>query len=297
MVLNYFGPDVNQNILTDVMRTTPEQGTLSLDIVRGAQFSILSSSVGKTSPNGTVINGYPGRSLGYGAFSFDSQVPWLDEIKTLVSQNYPVIVLMSFEVNDTDGHFRVVVGYDDSKQEITMMDPWDRGYPRVAVWPYTEFLACWNYLEPFSPRLNPYFGVAVFPLSIVISGSKATMMKGSAKMKIEATVSYPCIAPFNCKQFPANNVILSLQLLNPVTPYDVEIQSDQMAIVGELNAGESKSFTWSISCNKSCGGQSVSVSAQGFIQGSLPLAYVSNSEFYPSYSYVDVIGTSTTMML
>jgi len=287
MVLHYFGPDIKQETIVDVMRTT-DQGTLSLDMVRGAQFSIISSSIGKTFPSASVNNGYPQRSLGFGAFWYDSQQSWLNQLKQIIANDFPVIVLMHFDANDTGGHFRVVVGYDDNKQQITMNDPWDRdGYPRIAVWSYSKFLTCWNYTEKFSERINPYFGVGIFPWSLSISSTL-----GMNKMlTIKSRVNYPCFEPFDCSQFPADNVLVSLQFPNN-GPYDMEIQSNQVANIGRLNGGHTSSTSWIVMCNSTCSGVTGIVEAKGFIAGSVPLSYVSTTEFYPSYNYVDVIGAS-----
>jgi hypothetical protein len=85
MVLNYYGQDVDQYSIMDVMRTSYEEGTLSFDIVRGSQFSAMSSSVGIKYPQKQLLSGYPGRPIGLAAFPHDSSSPWMEEIKVLLT--------------------------------------------------------------------------------------------------------------------------------------------------------------------------------------------------------------------
>ena len=46
MVMNYWGPVINQFEIMKAMRTTQAEGTLSLDMPRGASFSVLSEAAG-----------------------------------------------------------------------------------------------------------------------------------------------------------------------------------------------------------------------------------------------------------
>jgi len=73
---------------------------------------ICSSAVGDLYPEIAPINGFPGHRVGYAAFDYDSQTPWLEEVKVLIASNIPVICEMWFDDLDTVGHFRVVVGYN-----------------------------------------------------------------------------------------------------------------------------------------------------------------------------------------
>ncbi len=75
--------NISQNDIMNVMRTSEQQGTLSVDIVRGAQFSVLSSAVGILYQNITVVNGYPGKPLGLAAFWHDSTAPWIQNLKVI----------------------------------------------------------------------------------------------------------------------------------------------------------------------------------------------------------------------
>lgn len=50
------------------------------------------------------------------AFSFYG-VNWFNALKDLISNNIPVIVLTEYKVGHNSGHYRVVVGYDDTKQD------------------------------------------------------------------------------------------------------------------------------------------------------------------------------------
>jgi len=290
MVLNYYGADVNQYSIMDVMRTSENNGTLSLDIVRGAHFSPMSSSVGIQWPQNELTSGYPGHPIGLAAFWYDSTESWLDFVKLIVANDIPVIVLMHFytppNVTD-DGHFRVVVGYDDTTNQITMNDPWDfGGNPPIAVWSYEDFEESWNYIENDSPRVNPYFGVAVLPWSIQADVS----MGANNVLTIIATVSYLCPPPFNCANYPASNVLVSLNF--PAWMMVLTDNENQAMNLGNLYPGNSVIAKWTLECiADSCSGNTLSIVAKGIVSNSVPWTFCCNSTTnYSGYSYVDLIG-------
>ncbi len=61
-----------------------------------------------------------------------------------------------------------MVGYDENADTITMNDPWDRdGDPPILTWPTTTFIEAWDYYEPNSTRVNPFFGVGIYKWPLV----------------------------------------------------------------------------------------------------------------------------------
>jgi hypothetical protein len=55
-------------------------------------------------------------------------------MRNLLVADIPVIVLQNWSLNDTEGHYRIVVGYDLIADKMVMYDPWDRdGQVRASV--------------------------------------------------------------------------------------------------------------------------------------------------------------------
>jgi len=302
MLLEYYGTKVIQSSIADVLRTSENQGTLSLDMVRGAHFSPMSSSIGIAFPNSSLINGYPGTSFGFGSFWKDSKEEWLDELKTLIAQDIPVGVEMNFSPNDTvnsDGHFRVVIGYDDITQEITMNDPWNwDGNPEVAVWPYSEFLYCWNYIEPESPRVNPYFGVVVVPWNVTV----AAQAIASDLVDVVASIEYVCPSPFDCTMFPVTDVSASIRL-NFTDNLWLDPSSALSYPLGGMSAGQTLNAKWTVQCDGPCAGKGIAVRGTGIVMNTEVAAICCNSTvsieaiWYPQYTYFDTIGGESSFIL
>eukprot|EP01114_Cavostelium_apophysatum_P012824 TRINITY_DN2965_c0_g1_i1.p1 TRINITY_DN2965_c0_g1~~TRINITY_DN2965_c0_g1_i1.p1 ORF type:complete len:384 (-),score=45.27 TRINITY_DN2965_c0_g1_i1:7-1158(-) len=303
MVLNYWEPEIDQLSIADVMRTSTAEGTLSVDMVRGAHFSSMSSSVGIDFPNVSLSAGYPSLPLGLAAFWRDSDEFWLDDLKFLIANDYPIAVLMHFLPNGThDGHFRVVTGYDDTTEQITMNDPWNRdGYPPVAVWSYADFKDAWYYFEPAqNARNKPYFGAFIAPLHIE---ADIHYEPGQNKVAyLSAYTVYPCFSPwFECKtNIPLQNLIVSLeydvtQISINATSWFSGNASTSSYNLGTLLPGDFAYATWTLVCQGSCVGQQVKIKAAGVVASTTPETYCCNSTDnvpmnYPAYTYTDMIG-------
>ena len=99
-VMEYWlGKPINQYSIMDVGRSTNYGGTLSVDMVRIAHFSRLSSSLGTASPENAVNFGFPNRPRGLVGVWFDSQTEWVDQLLPLIANDIPVICLMHFQPN------------------------------------------------------------------------------------------------------------------------------------------------------------------------------------------------------
>jgi hypothetical protein len=98
----------------------------------------------------------------------------------------------------------------DTIGNITVHDPWDYDdNPPIGNYSYEYFIQLWNYTEHNSPRKNPFMGAAIYPWDIDIT---ATELYDTTTVNISANVAYPCYSPFDCTQFPASNVLISIQL-------------------------------------------------------------------------------------
>jgi hypothetical protein len=302
MILDYYGVQVNQFSVMDVMRSTTHEGTLSLEIIRGAHFSALSSSMGRLYPDFKLRNGYPNQPIGLAAFWKDNY-NWLNEVKDLIAQNVPVMVLVDFAVNGThDGHFRVVVGYDDQAGTITTNDPWDRdGTPRYYTFSEADFLSTWKYRENDSPRPNPYFGVAIYPWQVNAKANIVSQTTSNTTVQISVVATYPCLGSFDCSAYQASNAIVELQFESDSYDYDTSpLQmtsgSSQSVYVGSFPTNTPYSTTFQVTCAGVCTGQLVSVTARGIVNGNIPSEF---GDYYqsPAYNYIDVIGGSVELTL
>ena len=128
MVFDYWGEHVNQTDIGYVANTLSGHGTWSDDLRRAAHFSQNSAAV-----QDPTLTGYDERWMGYSAsenqwsFPNDSDPDYVDrynDLKNLISSDYPVIVLTWYDTSHGSGHFRVVKGYNDNTNVFIVHDPW-----------------------------------------------------------------------------------------------------------------------------------------------------------------------------
>ena len=110
MVLDYWGPFVNQKAIYDSARTF--HGSSLPDLARAGQFSALSFSAGDRFPSSQGW-GYPAARLR--ELLLRAAGPWLEQLKAVVAQGYPVICLTDWLPGVYGPHYRVVVGYNDAE--------------------------------------------------------------------------------------------------------------------------------------------------------------------------------------
>lgn len=289
-VFDYWGPDINQKEVMNVVRTS-SAGTWTADIVRAGHFSYLSDAQGSYFPSVGPYGGFEERKLGYASFSYTSTTPWMDKLKALIANDMPVLVLMTYDPWGGGGHYRVVIGYDDTKQIVYFIDPWGRDlnhltdWTGMISWSYSDFLSAWNYSE--TATSNPYFGAVMTPwrISLKIKGEGT---EGSI-ISVTATVEYPRPEPFNAV-YPANNAMLNLSL-----PEGASVMNNpQQVSLGTMDSGETATFTWKVMCNGNVLGRSLSVAAWGIVSGYVPEAHWTGAPYYPAYSYSDAIGAEVT---
>ena len=124
MVFDYWGDSISQTDIGDVANESISYGTYSDDLRRASHFSYLSTAI-----QNPLLTGYNERNLGYSG----SEVYWSDEgnypdryndLKNLVSNDYPVLILTWYSSSHASGHFRVVKGYNDNLNHFIVHDPW-----------------------------------------------------------------------------------------------------------------------------------------------------------------------------
>jgi hypothetical protein len=124
MMFDYWGPDISQDDIGDVANDDPSYGTYSDDLRRASHFSYISPAIQNPS-----LQGYNQRDLGYSSNDVFWSEPVLypdryDDLKNLISNDYPIIVLTWYSAGHASGHFRVVKGYNDSLNYFFVHDPW-----------------------------------------------------------------------------------------------------------------------------------------------------------------------------
>ena len=97
-------------------------GTLSLDVIRGAQFSSISDAQGREFPNAAPKGGWipftrqkeltwdsgwdhaaQPNQKGMAAFGYRQMLCWLDELKPIIAMDIPAIILMEYGDYPHDG--------------------------------------------------------------------------------------------------------------------------------------------------------------------------------------------------
>ncbi len=272
MVFDYYGEDISQMEIADVARTSYlEGGTFTDEMRRAAHFSNLSISFGDEMPGG--ITGYSAREVGYAAFE-----QWeltVDDVKNLINNGEPLIVLMWWSTAKVYGHYRVVVGYTET--HIIMHDPWNKdlwggtwGGPDTSM-TYSTFLDLWAYSANWGLWIHPWNIELQIP-SIAYDGENFT---------VTAHISYPCSTLFNVLDYPASlcNATINLQ-------QGLELASGETTRhpLGNINAGNTVQTSWAIRAYET-GFHNISVTATGMVEGS-----VWAHGTYPSYNYEDAIG-------
>ena len=287
IVFDYWGPDINQKEIADVARTS-SSGTWPADILRTGHFSHLSSAMGSFYPSMVPEAGFTARAIGYAAFSHSGNTSWLDDLKALIARDMPVIVLMGYTPDGDVGHYRVVLGYDDTRELIYFSDTWGRdimkpsNFTGVISWSYADFEKGWSYTD-YSDL--PYFGAVILPWHVALS-RKGKAAPGST-ITIVARITYPCPAPMDGSLFPARSAMATIDLPDGMTLVDASSAIE----IGDMAAGATRTVSWKVRCLGDIEGQAATVTASGIIDGSVPDAsWAGNTNYYPAYAYTDEIG-------
>jgi parallel beta-helix repeat protein len=279
MVFDYYGEDINQSEIADVARTIgePVYSTFTDELRRAAHFSNTSTSMGDEMPGN--ITGYTLRQLGYAAFEQWSMT--IDQLKTLIDHDFPIILLMWYSPHHVSGHYRVAVGYNNT--HIMLHDPWNNvdwggtyGGPYLAF-NYSTFLDLWSY--------SGYWGLFTSPWNIEIN-TPSNIQQGD-NFTVTANITYPCPVPFPTSNYPASLCNATITLPTGLIPTQGETSKKAL---GNILAGSSTMVNWSVKA-ESIGTYNITVEAEGKVVGS-----VGAHESFPSYSYEDRIGSSSNYM-
>ncbi len=261
MVFDYYGPDIPQTEIADVARTLAD-GTYTSDMVRAAQFSNLSTSVGAAMPES--ITGYTAREFGYAAL--ENRGTTMDELKYLIAAGYPIIVL-------TTWHFRVAVGYTST--HIIFQDSLNgRNYSMT----YALFDTSWDY--------SGHWALLVSPWRIQVS-APSKVPRGS-NFNVTARIVYPAPYPFHQNVYPASSSNVTILLPHGLSLAQAETPT-KIINTGILVAGGSATIRWDVAAEE-VGTQILGVEAFGKISG-----FASDLPYNRySYFYTDRIGGVTS---
>jgi len=272
MVFDYYGGDIPQTEIADVARTYPYV-TYTDELRRAAHFSNLSTSLGDEMPGN--ITGYTARKVGYAAFE-----QWgltIEDLKALINRGEPLIVLMWWTPSKVYGHYRVVVGYNET--HIIMHDPWNKdlwggtyGGANTSM-NYSTFQDLWEYIDNWGLLVHPW------DIELQMSGT----ISKEDNFELIANITYPCSAPFNIADYPASSCKATIELQEGL---ELALGETTQHSLGNVIAGNSIQTSWSIYASET-GLHNISVTATGILEGS-----VGTHETYPSYDYEDTIGGS-----
>lgn len=248
-------------------------GAYADDLVRTARFSYLSTAV-----QDPQLTGFKERLLGYGAVvnawsdggsSDPDYANRYTDLKTLISQGYPVVMLTWYDGQHKVGHFRVLKGYDDNTGEFIVNDPWySAPYYGPDVRFNQSFLVdnLWTQYYRWGAVIAPWY-VSVTAPSSVAAGSQFTVSayisyRGPGKLAGRAPVSSSAAGISLPSGFTADSYTRSLPNITATGSY----QRVSWTVTAPTYAGASGSIT---------------VSAKGQITGS-------STSYQPSYT--DWIG-------
>jgi len=281
MVFDYHGEDINQTEIADVARTIgePLYATFHDELRRAAHFSNVSTSMGAEMPEN--ITGYTLRKLGYAAFEAHDMD--LTQLKNLIRQDKPLILLMWYSDRHVSSHYRVVTGYN--RTHIFLHDPWNKplwggryGGPSI-VFNYTEFSDLWSYYGNWSLYVSPW----------TINLSAPNYIKPETPFQINATITYPQPLPSALDNYTASSCNATIILPNNLSLAQGETLKKTVG-TGFLEAGANSTVSWMLIANSSmtC---TISVEVEGTILGS-----VEAHGNYTAYDYSDRIGATANFI-
>lgn len=315
ILYDFWGEDIDQMAIANVARTS-SIGTYTWDMVRAGYFSHLSRAQGRFFPYHVPKSGYPERPLGYVFFDYASDSLWWTDLKRLITQDVPVVLLMKYAPNDDTAHYRVIVGYDEEKGVVYFMDPWGRDFNRImnpdgtVTWSMPDFEDAWDYTGYGTDQ--PYWGAAMMPWKVTIHTIGETT--AGSVLEVTAEITYPCMQPFNCPAYSAFNVTAEIMLPPIMSLWEGTSRID----LGCLQAGESVTVTWRVKLDEDGSGSSITVKTAGLVSGAVPEVRwmgkdgdasikadndnkgsdkKGNKNFYPAYDYTDEIGIEVSIKL
>jgi len=306
MIYHYYRQDIDQRAVIDVCRTSFHLGTNTFDLIRAAHFSNMSSAQSnKYYPEQAPESGWkPSIPHGMAGFGYYGNECWIEQLKSVIGKGYPILVLNHFSESDLGGHFRVAVDYDENS--ITLLDPWDRFWPRIVTFSNEEFCEMWNIPEYYES--SPYWAGFISPFEVDISFIAQNYSTPGPEnnylnyIRIHADIHYPCPEPFcnkdndSVNDFTAKNTFIYLSLPNNMR----DLNNNTIIEIGDFHPTNTISKEWDIEIDDSLDkfdeilSNKIRVEVIGEIEGSVAEAFCCYEDekpvYYPAYTYTDTIN-------
>lgn len=315
------GLRVPQELFANVARTSSDVGTLSVDMVRAMRFSRLSFPASENASVSWQGSGFPGYDIGFSAATLALDTPWYDILRKTIMLGTPVMVLQHFLPTDAGGHWRVVYGFNST--HLFMKDPWnreDQPLPDYII-TYDEFTALWQYEEingasegkkiasdkkvsrirttpfsqkKFSPSEKKFLGVAAVPWRLSVLSASPSPAHGSST-QLSVSFSYDAAIPSAFIQDTPNAQKIELEISYDPTVWATS--RSPILLPSPLSLGDSQTASFNLTCiatTQTCSTSSVSIRASGLISSSSPPAVNYGRINFPSYDYMDMIGSAWT---
>ncbi len=274
MVMDYYGPDIDQEDVADVANCTAAAGSYASDVRRSGHFSGISTAIQNAS-----LSGYNERQLGYAALENQWSYPntsdpdypdRYNDLKEIVSQDFPILVLTYYDTSHNSGHFRVVKGYNDTTNVFIVHDPW---YSGLYQGPNVNF----NQTTFVDNLWTRYYRWATLIVPWEVQVQAPDEVEQGAEFSVSAVIYYHGPHPFD-GQDPASSREATIypSTLFTLAPGETATQT----ITGTASSGIGNLVTWDLIADTSLLGNIISVMSRGFISDS--------SYSYASYS--DSIG-------
>ncbi len=275
MIMDYWDLHIFQPDIEHVANTIPAAGTELDDLRRASHFS--SSSTAIQDP---ALHGYNERALGYGSldnwWSYPDEtdpdyVDRYDDLKTLLSSGYPVLLLTWYDTSHSMEHYRVVKGYNDDTNVFIVHDPW---YVLPYLGPDVNFNQ--EVLVDDLWMVSDRWGLLSSPWSALIA-SPATVTPGE-HFSVSATIEYGGPHPYE-GQDTASDPQAAISLPDGFTLETGETEAKSLTGIGSSDSSDSVSWNVIAPAYEAIG--MITIEAKGSIDDS--------SSSYPAYS--DWIGT------
>lgn len=271
MLFDYYGENVSQAEIAKVANSNSSYGVYNSDLVRAAHFSSKSTAIQDPS-----LKGYTSRKTGYGA----NYARWANgtslypsrytDLKNLIANNFPVLILTDYNSGLNSGHFRLVKGYNDSVGYFTVHDPWYAGaYQGPNVHFNQSFLV--DDLWLYSSR----WGMIAAPWRVLVS--KPESVSAGDVFTVKADVKYLGPAPMD-GNYAVSSATASITASSSV--YALVSGSPSVSLTKITTTGSEDQATWTLQSLKKTSTANIGVRATGTINGF--------SYSYPSYQ--DEIG-------
>jgi hypothetical protein len=271
MVFDYYGENIDQYEIADVARTFPNV-TYTDELRRAGHFSNISTSKGQELTQN--ITGYTLRKLGYGAFEKTGLT--LQQLRTLVAEGYPIIVLTWYDLSKQRSHYRIVVGYNST--HMILHDPWNKntwggeyGGSNIAL-SYATFTELWEYSNNWALFVRPW--------KITINGR---LIKQDT-FNITATVEYTCPLLFQDSSYIASACNATIILPSGLSLGEGETAKKTLG-TGTMVPNAVSKVSWIIVSPTPNTAYTAKILVEGKING-----HVNAHGNYPSYDYTDRIG-------